>query len=93
VTAGNGTQIGPDMPILLTQIDTFVIENSWTRVKIPLSYFGISSNNLLGAFSFVLDGTVSGLVILFDKIRLVPNYLDLQNKAPYGNVSYYSERC
>lgn len=74
-------------------IDNFVVEETWTRVKVPLSLLGFTGNELIGKFSIVMPGTVSNYTMLFDDIKLVPSYTDPITKSPVGTVKGWVEAC
>jgi len=94
VTAQNNLEVSIGSVIITQQyIDNWVIENSWTRVKVPLSAMGFKGTELVGTFGITPNGWVSGLQVLFDNIKLVPNYSDPLTKKPNGTVKNYSVAC
>jgi len=88
-----GNQVGADLLVSYKYIDNNVIEDSWTRVKVPLADLGFKGTELVGTFSMITVGEIENYTFLFDEIRLVPAYTDPITKAPQGSVKLYSENC
>lgn len=79
--------------VTFNYIDNFVVEETWTRVKVPLSALGFQGSEYVGIFNLQLQATLSNFQLLVDNIRLVPNYSDPLTKAPVGTVKNYAVAC
>eukprot|EP00026_Physarum_polycephalum_P000947 Phypoly_transcript_00948.p1 GENE.Phypoly_transcript_00948~~Phypoly_transcript_00948.p1 ORF type:complete len:1187 (+),score=204.39 Phypoly_transcript_00948:86-3646(+) len=90
VTNGAGASIGTTLTVTYNYIDNFVVEETWTRVKIPLTALGVQSTDLVGIFTIQMQASLSNYTVLFDDIHLVPSYSDPITRAPYGSVHNYA---
>jgi len=88
-----GGAVGPGLTVTFNYIDNFVVEETWTRVKVPLSALGFKGTELVGVFEIQLQADLSNFQLLVDNIRLVPSYTDPLTTAPIGTVHSYSVAC
>jgi len=83
------TQVG-QISIATKYIDNSVIDDNWSRVKIPLADLGFKGIEYIGTFGIFVDWVNSREYVLFDQIKLVPEYLDPLTKPPFGVQQEYS---
>jgi len=87
-----GANIG-SVVVSFNYIDNFIVEETWTRVKVPLSAIGFKGNELIGLFIIQLQAELYNLPMILDDIKLVPTYSDPITTSPVGAVYKYVVGC
>lgn len=95
VANSKNVQIGPNYYVPFKYIDNYVVEETWTRVKVPLAELGFVGNELIGRFSIITYGNIvpGNYTMFVDEIKLVPSYSDPITKSPYGVVKTWVDVC